>query len=528
MLRFEFFHTPNHGSVDRDGAGVVSTDLAYLINQNGQVVPSRVGLKSDAGICRLECEKVGSDPACLAIGVDAPSAQGQGAMNPAPGGMIVEQTTLLPERDEPYSFWLELARRRIMLFLNKLEEWGLVDDPDVVGPMEQLDRARELFTDALVIGRGKPTLTSDTLGKAALASASHACELLTNLYSCRGTDPESLPVGRMLDSQVHNRSRLTIGCSVSPGKFADALTKTVERFADFVHVPMTWSKLEPREGRYSFAQTDQWIEWAIVKAKRPVVTGPVLDFRAGVTPDWLSIWENDFDTLREMVHDHAKQIVTRYRRTTSRWIATSSIPVNEQFHLTYDKMVELTRLVVLVIRKLHPRCEITVDIARPWGQYAASNRDAISPMVYAHLLNQSGVKFDSLGVRIQMNRQRGYRDSAYLAELIDMCAELDRPLHVTCLGAPGTPALRADGVWSGEEQAAWLERTLPLLASHHAVASVCWQELMDADPPDMMAYGGLLDSNTQPKPALEKLLQFRAQLIAAWREKDKKNGEDAA
>lgn len=528
MLRFEFFHTAQNEAAPPGQAGVVYTDLAYLVNQNGQVVPSRVGLRTDNGICRLECEKVGSDPASLAIGVDAKSAQGQNAVAPAPGGMIVEQTTLLPEREEPYSFWLELARRRIMLFLNKLEEWGLVDDPEVSEPMAQLDKARELFTDALVIGRGKPTLTSDTLGKAALAAASHACELLTNLYSRRGTDPESAPGGRMLDSMVRNRSRLTIGCTVSPGRFDELQTKMLERCADFVHVPMTWSKLEPREGKYSFAQTDQWIEWAVLKAKRPVVTGPVLDLRAGVTPDWLSIWENDFETLREMVHDHAKQIVTRYRRTTSRWIATSSIPINEQFHLTYDKMVELTRLVVMVIRKLHPRCEITVDVARPWGQYAASNRDSISPMVYAHLLAQSGVKFDSLGVRIQMNRQRGYRDSAYLAEMLDTCAELDRPVHVTCLGAPGQSSATEPNAWSNAEQASWIERTLRLLASHHTVASVCWQEMMDTEPADMMAYGGLLDMRGQPKPALERLLEFRSQLIAAWRDKDKKNGEDAA
>src|SRR5947207_14048876 len=60
------------------------------------------------------------------------------------------RTCLLPEREEPYLLSLELARHRIMLVLNKLEQWALFDLPSEHPVLAQLDKSREEFTGAMV------------------------------------------------------------------------------------------------------------------------------------------------------------------------------------------------------------------------------------------------------------------------------------------------------------------------------------------------------------------------------------------
>ena len=92
-----------------------------------------------------------------------------------------------------------------------------------------------------------------------------------------------------------------------------------------------WVDLEPREGSYSFGPTDKWIEWAVRTAKVPVVAGPVIDFRASSTPDWLYIWENDYETLRDLVIEHMQAVVTRLRRTITRLTAASGLHVFTNF-----------------------------------------------------------------------------------------------------------------------------------------------------------------------------------------------------
>src|SRR5262249_15174467 len=104
-----------------------------------------------------------------------------------------------------------------------------------------------------------------------------------------------------------------IGGAVNPSPFAEPPQRVLASACDLLGLPMRWLDMEPEEGKYSFTRTDRWIEWAVRTAKIPVVAGPVIDFRASSVPDWLYIWEHDYETLRELVYEHVKQIVTRYR-----------------------------------------------------------------------------------------------------------------------------------------------------------------------------------------------------------------------
>lgn len=517
----------------------VQPQRAWLINGSGQVVPSRMGVRREGALVQILCEKGDSEPAALCIPMAASlSTHPSVASKAVPmGDMLVEQTPLLPQRDRPYALWAELARRRLMACILKLEEWGLFGDPSAAGLQSAFDEARALFTDALVARpRGAITAQSESLGLGALQASTRACAMLADTMIERGLDRLAARAADAVEQDARpntggDPSRPTngpiapcsIGCSVHPAVFSESLARSLERSVDFVHVATPWSVLEPKEGRYSFRPTDQWIEWAVVRGKKPLAAGPIIDLRPAHTPEWLSIWENDFDSLREMIYEHARQVVTRYRRTVPRWIATSSVQTNSSLRLSYDRMIELTRLVVLTVRKLHPKAEVGVDIARPWGEYVGVNRDAIAPMVYAQLLLQSNVRPDFFGVRIQAGGdvETGplCRDEVAIAELLSVIGELERPIHVTCLGAPGNAG---NGLWSAAHQSRWMERVALLCAAQPMVRSICWQELADTTQPLEMVGGGLVDAAGLAKPALERWSLVRARLSSASAANDRR------
>ena len=71
-------------------------------------------------------------------------------------GTVTLQTCLLPEREKPYLLSLELARHRLMLLLNKLEDWALFDLAPTDPGMVLFEKARKAFTEAVVAQGAEP------------------------------------------------------------------------------------------------------------------------------------------------------------------------------------------------------------------------------------------------------------------------------------------------------------------------------------------------------------------------------------
>ena len=106
---------------------------------------------------RLLCEKTTPETAQLVVQVhvDRPSlANSKPPLLTDTGlGVLSLKTCLLPDRDQPYLLNLELARHQIMEFLNKLEDWNLVDLPLDNPVLQEFELARRSFTAALVAQR---------------------------------------------------------------------------------------------------------------------------------------------------------------------------------------------------------------------------------------------------------------------------------------------------------------------------------------------------------------------------------------
>jgi len=530
----------------------------------------------------VECEKSIPQTAGLAVQLNV-ARPGTHKAQPAAAahitgsnglGLLTVQTCLLPDRPEPYLLTIELARHRIMFFLNKLEDWGLFDLPTDSPVLQQFEQARIAFTEALVAQRGgmngesEPIVNgycpnADRLAAESLSLAINAGEGLALLNADRQI--KGRLSGKAYSEAAAHLARLTpevpppgapilipgagsvvlagspqIGCAISPGQFSEPLQKAVLASCDFVTMPMRWLDMEPNEGKYSFASTDRWIEWAVRQAKLPVVGGPLVDFRPQCVPEWLFIWENDYETLRDLVFEHVQSVVTRYRRTVQRWTVASGLHVNTNFKISFDQIMDLTRMCVLLVRKLQPTAKVQLEVAQPWGEYHSNNRRSIPPYLYAEAAVAAGLNIDTLGIRLQMGHaEPGFatRDMMSLSAILDKFASLEKPLAVSAIGAPSAPVTpkpfrpRAGAEaedayepgywrspWSENVQADWMTQAIAICCSKPYVQSVCWHDLADPTPsvtaagpvacPEM-PYGGLLASGGVPKPALARLAQIR-------------------
>ena len=463
-------------------------------------------------------------------------------------GAVVLQTCLLPQRDAPYALSVELARHRIMLILTKLEAWALFDLPADDPAMASFMEAREHFADALVSQQA--ILDATDAGRAAdakawksLALAIRAGDRLTRiqaerqlaerftgaLYQHSLAQAQASPIneGRPATGVVKTpdtdgvviEDQPTIGCTIRCDTSA-AMQEVVAGTCDFINIPMRWIDMEPEEGKYAFSRADKWIEWAVRTAKIGVSAGPVIDFRPECVPEWLYIWENDYETLREIVYEHFRQLVIRYRRTVTRWTIVSGLHVNRGFRFSYEQMMDLTRLCTLTVRKLHPTARVQVELTSPWGEYVARAKRAIPPVLYAEMLTQMGINIDAFALRIEFGRRdRGgmARDLTSFSHLLDRYAQLDRPIAITSLGAPasqysgenGEQAGAWRGGWTDQTQAEFLADAASVALSKPYVHSVCWQSLLDEAGG---AASGLIAPDGTVRPAAKAMAALRAGL----------------
>lgn len=536
---------------DRLGQDLSQEGMRYLFGVDG--VPAGVPRSFEQGV--LCCETTGDEALGLACIVNLDrlaSVRREGDPELGPLGTVMLQTCQVRARKGPMLLSLELARQRVMSFLNKLEDWGLFDlEPD--HPiMEAFNAGRALFTSALVAhagdgdGPGGYDAAVDRIACRALLRVHAAGEELAREQSRRlwarrvdGTlhreasehyervQDESPPPGApiLLPSSIGVvlPGRPLIGCAVSPKLFSEPLARVASSACDFVTMPVRWRDIEPQEGKYVFGPTDRWIEWAVRTAKMPVAAGPLIDFRPSAVPEWLYIWENDYETLRELVAEHVKQVVTRYRRTVRRWTVLSGVHVNKSFPMTFEQMMDLTRICVGLVRRLHPQANVVLELDRPWGEYFAFNRKSVPPQLYAEMVLQAQIPIDGIGLRVQFGADaRPARDLLSLSAMLDRFSELEKPLLLSAVGTPSDPVPGADaalGSWHGPAtealQAEWLTEVVSIAACKPYMHSVCWSELYDHDASPSLPGAGLISRTGAAKPALQRLAEIKRATRAA-------------
>ncbi|MCA9273966.1 MAG: endo-1,4-beta-xylanase [Phycisphaerales bacterium] len=499
-----------------------ATAESHVFGQDEVPVPAEV--RAVPG--RIVCEKHSAEAAGLAT-VFPPLEEHDGSP-------LYLQTCLLPERDHPYLLSLELARQRIMTLLNKLEDWSLFDLSSDHPAMLALEEARLAFTKALVSHRlnqgsdGSYAKDADKMAREAIDLALKASDALVAAQSERalpdrvsgaayanaiGKDPAKGPyqgpaVKSPNDTGLVLPIKPAISVGLNPVQFSESLQNLITTGCDFISLPTRWRDMEPDEGKYAFTPTDRWIEWAVRHSKMPVSAGPVVDLSRSNVPDWLYIWEHDYETLREVVYEHVKNVITRYRRTVPRWTVLSGLNRNDNFQLSFEQMMDLTRMAMLLARKLHPQGKMQIEVLHPFSAEPGHRPRSLPGALYAEMVQQAGIGVDAWGVRLELDRPKPgciRRDLMSLSAAIDRYALLDRPLAITAVSRALEPGA---GVLD-EEDITWLRRAMEVIVSKPSVMSFVWQE--QELPPGAKGPmpGSLIDTSGQPRPAVKNAIALR-------------------
>ncbi len=437
-------------------------------------------------------------------------------------GEFLLETTRLKGRDTPYNLNVELARARLMRLFQKEEDWNLLDFPKAEELNRKLRAAHEGF--AAVLG---------ILHKPAEAAAKadevlrHALTLGEELSAFHA----DLLLARRKNGGAFVKHAVGVALESTAGGGTEAQRELAIGHFDYAIVPAVWREIEPQQGKAKFDQPRAAIDQLINK-RVPAVVGPIIDFSPQAAPDWLSLFENDYDALRDLVFDHVTQVVQQLGRGVAVWSAVAGLHVPGAINLTFEQSIDMTRLVVQQIKSLLPQSRALVTIRQPFGEYLARQRPAVPPMLYAEMVAQSGVAFDAFGLELTMGvpTPGSYcRDLFQLSCMLDRFAPFGRPVFVTALNVPSKahPDASAQGggklnpsaagkwrrPWDPELQKQWAADVFNLLLSKPFVESVAWGgigDLASATPG-----GGLVDEKMAPRPVLAMLDDLRNK-VKGW------------
>jgi hypothetical protein len=509
MLRFDVY-------LNGQPAKEISLAGAYMFGQDS--IPVRADLVAANG--QITCIKRIPGACGLSLLWQAGEA-----------GRFMLATTRLPERSRPYNLNVELARAQVTHIAQKREDWGLFDYAQAEGLNRDFDAVRGKFVEALKCADGaKASILADE----ALAAGVTLGEKITLFHA-------DIFLSRR-KSTGQAAARTSFGCTIDIFSMGEAYTDRMREAADFVHVPTAWKHIAPKEGVQQFAQVDSWINWA-TRVKKPVIAGPLLGFEPAFLPEWLYIWEHDYDTLRNVIYEHTQAIVRRYDKQVKIWNVVSGIHAYNDFGLSFEQIMELTRMSCLLVKKLAPRSQVLLELVIPWGEYYARNQRTIPPLMYADMAVQSGIKFDAFGVRCCMGVPVDglyVRDLLQISSLLDEFMGFGKPLHVTAAQVPSDVTADPWDLWGGQQpvpaagqwhapwsprlQAEWLQAFYRIAISKPFIESVCWRDLADYEG-HYIPHGGLCRNNMETKLAFKELRNFKSFLAAgegtAKRQKEK-------
>ncbi|MBM4103961.1 MAG: hypothetical protein FJ263_07905 [Planctomycetes bacterium] len=425
-------------------------------------------------------------------------------------GAFLLPTTRLPERDEPYILNVELARARLMQITVKREDWALFEEMDKFADLAH--EAQELFIEALQHISDPPK--ASVLADAALKKAMLLSERLSLRYA-----------EQYLSLRFRNRGlgKHTLGCCIEPSRLGnERYDKCVQDMFSFVTVPVNWGQIVPEKGRYDFAAFEKCIE-RLAGKRMAINCGPLLCFEPAKVPGWLLAQKAGFEEVREQAYEFIGKIVSRYGKYVHFWTVISGMNARNCFGFTYEQMIEMTRTACLAAKAADAKGRRIIEITHPWGEYYATEKATIPPLVYADVVIQSGISFDAFGLVLELGKNQPgmhIRDMMQISSKLDCFATVNKPLHIVTAvpghdGTEATDCMRA-GVWKKPwdpaVQAEWVEQFYKIALGRSYVSTVTYSHLVD-DSEALIPTAGLIDEKMDPKKAFLTIGKFQKMIL---------------
>lgn len=448
----------------------------------------------------IECKRKSYDSAGLAL------------LWPVEGfGRILLPTTRLPERKEPYILNVELARAKLMQITLKREDWTLFEETNSFADLAH--EAQGLFIEALKKIKNPPEaskLADKSLTKALVFSeklaSKHADVFLEARCRKKGLGKHSL------------------GCCIDPALVhLEKYRKWLLEMFGFVTIPLTWGQVEPEQGRFDYSVIDHCLE-ALAGRRLAICVGPLLSFDEQSLPRWLPHGQWEFERIRESAYDFVSRIVMRYSRHIHAWRLISGMNAFNPFGFNFEQIIEMTRTACLAARAADSKSRKIVEILLPWGEYYATDRETIPPLVYADIIIQSGISFDAFGVKLEFGIDKPgmhVRDLMQISSQLDFFAAVAKPLHITGVAIPsGSSGTGQDCTvagmwrrpWDQTVQSEWIDTLYRIALGKPFVNSITYSSLADSDRMEIKE-SGLLATDFAPKEAFLTLAKMQKMIL---------------
>ncbi len=464
--------------------------------------PSRVRIEIQPGL--LTCSR--ENPESVRLHVPWP-VEGFGAPFVA--------TATLAERAQPYDLAVELARGRLNEVRNQLSDWVLMG----LQPPEDLNRwiveAQRAFARAAT-SQDVP----EESGKAAQASLSatfRAAAVLAESYTLQVLQKRRHYAGKL-------PTLLSCGLSGEPKKAPWAAS--LRDGLSAARIGCSWKTLAPTEGKFRWEELDAQLAWC--RSQRLTATaGPLLDLRPGALPDWLWLWQGDFEEIQGMVVDLVRQVLSRYRGKIAVWHLVGRPGSSEILGMTEEQQIRLAAKALQTARNADPNAQLVVDFDRPWGEFMATSPFQLGPLHLADSLARAELGLTGIGLEIAPGFSppgSHMRDLFDLSRLLDLYALVNLPLHVTlALPSSASPDAAAEvelakSQWPNQpdesQQRYWASRWVALAVAKPYVRSVNWLQASDAEP-HLYPHAGLYRADGSPKPLAGWFKSFREDWIGS-------------
>lgn len=375
-------------------------------------------------------------------------------------GSVMLGTGTLIERDQPYQLEVELARGMLNRMRNQLGNWqmaGMQIDDQII---QRTNEATRLFTQA-AISQDNPERAADESQKSLVATLDLGAALAT-AYS-----------QQVLAIRQRQTPKLAVllGGNLEANLPDESLNQPICAAFNTAQVPCTWRIVEAEQGVRDWSIPEQQIAWCQYHNLR-IYGGPMIRFEPRAVPDWMMLFDGDFENLADLSAEYVQTVVTRYRNRVNLWNCAAGLNTTDMFHLSEDQRLKLAARLIEAVRVADPRAPIVITFDQPWCEYLAKREMDLPPLHFADTLARAEIGLAGFAIEINLGSHESGtapRDPLELSRQIDRWSSLGLPIIVQLSwqipqGSSGCGALQS-----------LVERTVPLLLAKQAVQGVFLQ-----------------------------------------------------
>ncbi|MSR30186.1 MAG: hypothetical protein EXR99_01650 [Gemmataceae bacterium] len=417
-------------------------------------------------------------------------------------GDLIFSTGTIMERGAPYDLHFELARGKVNQLRNYLADWAM---GGLLIPEKIKDYALRACAEM-----GKAIATSNPL-----ESDEHTGKALT--ISCQGTH---LLMGeytsQVLAIRHQGNQPIETGFTTRFTKlFPENLTEKIKSAFNHAQVNIPWGRIETSQGIYSWEEMDKLVD-ACLGLNIEVIGGPIISMSPETLPPWIGNVSGTPTGLATVMAQFIDATIRRYKRKIHRWVVCSGLNSVILKDFSDEILFRITCKLAEIAKQVNTSIETIIGITCPWGEYVSNQKRDFSPFTFADNLCRAGLNLAALDLEIHM----GYsgagnytRDLMETSRLLDLFSFLGSPLTATIgypsqsLGDTGFGGHYQSGK-TPDGQGLWADVFLKLLFCKRFIQSVHWGHFQDSAD-SYYPYGGLVDSEGIPKPALEACARNR-------------------